>query len=74
MKIWSITILGLSAMMSGLLSGAPARLANEGAVIPRSEHPRPDLLRENWMTLNGKWQFEIDKAADGESQIGRAHV
>jgi beta-galactosidase/beta-glucuronidase len=55
-------------MMSGLLSGAPAPVANEGAVIPRSEHPRPDLLRENLMTLNGEWQFEIDKAADGESR------
>lgn len=68
MKIWSITILGFSAMMSGLLSGAPAPVANEGAVIPRPEHPRPDFLRENWMTLNGEWQFEIDKEADGESR------
>src|SRR5207245_2277477 len=22
----------------------------------------------NWMSLNGEWQFEIDKAADGESR------
>ncbi|MEI7957046.1 MAG: sugar-binding domain-containing protein, partial [Verrucomicrobiota bacterium] len=38
------------------------------AAVPRPEHPRPDLLRESWMTLNGEWQFEIDKAADGESR------
>jgi hypothetical protein len=38
------------------------------AEVPRPEHPRPDLCRENWMTLNGEWQFEIDKAADGESR------
>jgi hypothetical protein len=39
-----------------------------GATPPRPEHPRPDLMRENWMTLNGEWQFEIDKAADGDSR------
>jgi len=36
------------------------------AAVPRPEHPRPDLLRDNWMTLNGEWQFEIDKEADGD--------
>jgi len=30
--------------------------------------PRPDLFRENWMSLNGEWQFEIDPEADGESR------
>lgn len=35
--------------------------------VPRPEHPRPDQLRENWMTLNGEWQFEIDDKADGEA-------
>ncbi|MCE9553377.1 MAG: beta-galactosidase [Planctomycetes bacterium] len=38
------------------------------AEVPRSEHPRPDLCRDNWLSLNGEWQFEIDKAADGESR------
>jgi len=38
------------------------------AADPRPEHPRPDLFRENWLTLNGAWQFEIDPAADGESR------
>ena len=38
------------------------------AAVPRPEHPRPDLLRDNWLSLNGEWQFEIDKAADGESR------
>jgi hypothetical protein len=41
---------------------------NSLAEVPRPEHPRPDLFRENWMTLNGQWQFENDKAADGESR------
>jgi len=41
---------------------------NSPAAVPRPEHPRPDMQRENWMTLNGEWQFEIDKAADGEAR------
>jgi len=38
------------------------------AEVPRPEHPRPDAMRENWMTLNGEWQFEIDDASDGEAR------
>ena len=35
------------------------------AAVPRPEHPRPDAMRDNWMTLNGQWEFEIDRKADG---------
>ena len=35
------------------------------ATVPRPEHPRPDAFRENWTTLNGEWQFEIDGNGDG---------
>ena len=38
------------------------------AEVPRPEHPRPDFYRENWMTLNGEWQFAVDRKADGESR------
>ena len=31
----------------------------------RLEHPRPELVRENWMSLNGVWDFEIDNARAG---------
>jgi len=58
------SVAGLAAIMAVLIAGAFNALAE----VPRPEHPRPDLLRENWMTLNGEWQFEIDKAADGESR------
>jgi beta-galactosidase/beta-glucuronidase len=33
--------------------------------IPRSEHPRPQFVREHWMNLNGRWGFEIDVADTG---------
>ena len=29
--------------------------------IPRSEHPRPDFKRDNWLTLNGEWDFSFDE-------------
>ena len=33
--------------------------------IPRNEYPRPQMIRENWRNLNGKWEFEIDNAKVG---------
>ncbi len=51
----------LILLMHGILSA-------NAASIPRPEHPRPDMLRTNWLTLNGEWQFEIDQTADGEAR------
>jgi beta-galactosidase/beta-glucuronidase len=28
--------------------------------IPRSEHPRPQFMRESWINLNGPWNFSFD--------------
>jgi beta-galactosidase/beta-glucuronidase len=39
--------------------------------IPRSEYPRPQFVREDWLCLNGPWQFEIDSADSG---VGRGLV
>ena len=33
--------------------------------IPRPEYPRPQLVREPWVNLNGQWEFEIDNAMVG---------
>lgn len=35
---------------------------------PRSEYPRPRLVRDNWICLNGEWQFEIDNAKVGKEK------
>src|SRR3954468_17929936 len=33
--------------------------------IPRSEYPRPQFVRPDWLCLNGEWAFEIDQADSG---------
>ncbi|MBS0663058.1 MAG: beta-galactosidase [Verrucomicrobia bacterium] len=38
---------------------------------PRPEYPRPQLVRRDWLCLNGRWQFEIDQ---GDSGLDRGLV
>ena len=33
--------------------------------IPRPEHPQPQMRRDNWMNLNGEWEFEFDFGNSG---------
>ena len=33
--------------------------------LPRPEYPRPQFVRDEWLCLNGKWQFEIDQGDSG---------
>jgi hypothetical protein len=33
--------------------------------IPRSEYPRPQFVRDDWLCLNGEWQFEVDPGDSG---------
>ena len=53
------------ALVTAALLGL-ASLASAG--IPRPEHPRPDAYRTNWLSLNGEWQFEIDREDDGQAR------
>ena len=32
----------------------------------RNEYPRPHFRRDNWLSLNGMWEFEFDDNHDGE--------
>jgi DNA-binding LacI/PurR family transcriptional regulator len=32
---------------------------------PRAEYPRPQFVRQQWMCLNGAWEFEIDQGDSG---------
>ncbi len=33
--------------------------------IPRKEHPRPQMQRDTWETLNGSWEFAFDFSKSG---------
>ena len=46
-------------------------LASRGVAqdaVPRPEHPRPDFQRDDWLSLNGTWQFEMDNEDTGEAR------
>jgi len=37
-------------------------------ISARSEHPRPDRMRANWISLNGEWEFATDHERRGLDQ------
>lgn len=36
--------------------------------LPRPEYPRPQFVRDQWINLNGEWQFEPDSGNSGKSR------
>ncbi len=38
------------------------------AQIPRPEYPRPQMVRDRWMNLNGTWEFEMDFGRSGRDR------
>ena len=36
--------------------------------IPRPEYPRPSMIRNEWINLNGEWEFEIDHSNTGKDR------
>ncbi|MGE4490664.1 MAG: glycoside hydrolase family 2 protein, partial [Kiritimatiellales bacterium] len=48
-------------------------MTSERLPIPRNEYPRPQFVREDWLCLNGPWEFEIDAADTGleRGMLGR---
>jgi beta-galactosidase/beta-glucuronidase len=60
------TLSTFAISLTAALLSASAMFAADA--VPRAEHPRPDAVRQNWLTLNGPWQFEIDKRGDGEKR------
>lgn len=36
--------------------------------IPRPEHPQPQLVRPDWLNLNGQWDFSIDAGNSGRER------
>jgi len=36
--------------------------------IPRPEYPRPQLVRDQWINLNGVWEYQTDRGESGEQR------
>ncbi|MFB3882904.1 MAG: glycoside hydrolase family 2 protein [Armatimonadota bacterium] len=36
--------------------------------LPRAEYPRPQWVRDEWLNLNGEWEFEEDPELRGEGK------
>ena len=43
-------------------------LSGEKTYVNRSEYPRPQMVRDNWLNLNGIWEFELDTGLSGKEQ------
>ncbi len=37
-------------------------------MISRTEHPKPQFMRDNWVNLNGKWDFVSDPGNSGKER------
>ena len=62
----SFVLLSILNSISFIIYGQaePAGLA--GQPIPLKEHPRPDFQRDEWLNLNGLWDFRFDPKNAGE--------
>ena len=51
-----------AAMIPAILAAAAA------GTLPRPEYPRPEMVRAEWLNLNGEWDFALDLSASGEER------
>ncbi len=60
----------LDGMTGGNLSYYPEQSSVNASVaaIPRPEYPRPELVRTDWLNLNGEWDFALDLSDSGEER------
>ncbi len=59
-----LAILIMNVISTSNFNQADARSSQD---IPRPEHPRPQLLRAEWLNLNGQWQFAETNDRNDES-------
>lgn len=59
----------LSMLLCFSLARAESGLnIQDNTMTPRSEYPRPDFQRDNWLNLNGTWNFAFDPDQVGLEQ------
>jgi beta-galactosidase/beta-glucuronidase len=44
-------------------------MALETTDVPRAEYPRPQFARDEWLNLNGEWEFAFDDQKSGTIQV-----
>jgi hypothetical protein len=47
-------------LLIAVLGAALLSCGRKAEPIPKAEHPRPDFQREEWLNLNGEWEFRFD--------------
>lgn len=63
-----LLILIILLLSFAVVSAAPEQVTQEKMDIPRPEYPRPDFQRDNWLNLNGTWDFAFDTGNVGLEQ------
>lgn len=57
-------------IVSLTISSTKAQSVDDGMDndIPRPEHPKPQFKRDNWLNLNGEWDFAFDFSLSGDDK------
>lgn len=63
--LFAIILITISGSFSSLTSPPPKPAEQASSPIPLKEHPRPDFQREQWLNLNGLWDFRFDTGNSG---------
>lgn len=43
-------------------------LLNASENLPRTDYPRPQWMRREWLSLNGEWEFAYDAGLSGKAR------
>ena len=55
-------------IISGYAQTKGDNVMGKASQVPRPEYPRPQMVRSEWMNLNGVWDFEIDHGGSGKER------
>ena len=66
-SIW-LAVLAAASCAAPVAAQAEAEAGSGDPEIPLPEHPRPDFTRDDWVNLNGTWQFQFDAADEGRQR------